>query len=293
MNAYTLHQPPDRGRTSQWMLSAAAIVAAHLTLIAVAVAWYQQASPPGIDMPAIMVDMAPVPAAPTVQPQDLAPGPPMQQAPAAETPRQAEAEQPPEPEQPTAALASEPAPILPQPDVVLPPEAKQPPTREATKPQPYTVESTKSDTAKSEQAKRKPEPVKPKQRSHQPPAPRTTATPKAERQASLTTSAAEGRAAAAAALPSYRDRLAAHLARYKQYPTQAKAAGEQGVAMLSFTVGRHGQVLGSRLARSSGHADLDAETLAMIRRAQPLPSFPPEIAQASLSFTVPVRFSLR
>jgi protein TonB len=63
--------------------------------------------------------------------------------------------------------------------------------------------------------------------------------------------------------------------------------------MLSFTVGRGGQLLGSRLARSSGSAALDAETQAMLRRAQPLPAFPPELPGTSLNFTVPVRFSIR
>jgi protein TonB len=94
-------------------------------------------------------------------------------------------------------------------------------------------------------------------------------------------------------MPAYRDRLAAHLQRFKQYPASARAAGVQGTAMLSFTVGRGGQVLRASLAGSSGHAELDAETLAMIRRAQPLPAFPPEIAQSSLSFTVPIRFAIR
>ena len=36
----------------------------------------------------------------------------------------------------------------------------------------------------------------------------------------------------------------------------------------------------------------DAETMAMIRRAQPLPAFPPEVTQGSMSFTVPVRFAI-
>jgi protein TonB len=94
-------------------------------------------------------------------------------------------------------------------------------------------------------------------------------------------------------MPAYRDRLAAHLQRYKQYPAGARSAGAQGTAMLSFTVGRGGQVLRASLSRSSGHAELDAETLAMIRRAQPLPAFPPEMTQSSMSFTVPVRFAIR
>jgi protein TonB len=31
----------------------------------------------------------------------------------------------------------------------------------------------------------------------------------------------------------------------------------------------------------------------MVRRAQPFPAFPPEMKQASMSFSVPVRFSIR
>ena len=97
----------------------------------------------------------------------------------------------------------------------------------------------------------------------------------------------------AAAIASYNQIVAAHLQRFKQYPAAAKAAGEQGTSRLSFSLGRGGQVLGSRLAGSSGHPALDAETMAMVRRAQPFPAFPPEMKQASMSFNVPVRFSLR
>ncbi|WP_024577135.1 MULTISPECIES: energy transducer TonB [unclassified Afipia] len=129
-----------------------------------------------------------------------------------------------------------------------------------------------------EPVKKKPKPVveKPKKPTENP-APQTTATPRA----------------AQAARASYNGILSAHLQRYKQYPSGAKAAGEQGVAMLSFTVSRTGGVLSARLAKSSGSAALDAETMAMIRRAQPLPSFPPEMTQSSASFTVPVRFFMR
>lgn len=285
MNDYALHETPGRGR-SQWLLSAAAIVVAHFGLIAAAVAWYQQTSPPGVEMPAILVDMAPASAAPALQPQDLAPGPQMQEAPAPqeeakppplssapEAPQQLAEQQQPEP----------PAPVLPKADLVLPQppvtiDRDEPTRREEAKPK---REEVKRDRAKRDQAKAKS------------PAPRTTAAPKAERQTALAASPRAGRAAAAAALPSYRDRLVAHLARYKQYPSTSRAAREQGIAMLSFTVGRGGQVLGTRLARSSGYAALDAETMAMIRRAQPLPSFPSEINQSSLSFTIPVRFSLQ
>lgn len=295
-NAYALHDEPGRGRASQWLASAIAIVAAHLLLIAAALAWYQQAPPPGVEMPAIMVDLSPAPAAPALQPQDLAPGPQMQQA----QPEAERAEQDQRIRQPTALQAQPqdepqvlPVPVAPSPEVALPPRAKQAePAKQPEAPKPAVQRDTpESKRAARDEARRKR--AEPKPESREPPAPRSTAAPRAERQASLQSSPQAGRAAAAAALPSYRDRLAAHLARFKQYPSASKAAGEQGTAMLSFTVGRSGQVLGSRLARSSGHPALDAETMAMIQRAQPLPSFPPEMTQTSLSFTVPVNFSLR
>jgi protein TonB len=124
-----------------------------------------------------------------------------------------------------------------------------------------------------------------------PPAPRTTAPPRAERRAPRASAISSG--ASAAALASYNQRVAAHLQRFKQYPPAAKAAGQQGTSRLSFSISRGGQVLSSRLAGSSGHAALDAETLAMVRRAQPFPAFPPDMKQASMSYNVPIQFSVR
>ena len=89
------------------------------------------------------------------------------------------------------------------------------------------------------------------------------------------------------AMAAYNRRVAAHLQGFKP----ARTAGEQGISRLSFTLGRSGQVLGSRLAGSSGHPTLDSEALAMVRRAQPFPPIPPELKQASISFTVPIKFS--
>jgi hypothetical protein len=39
--------------------------------------------------------------------------------------------------------------------------------------------------------------------------------------------------------------------------------------------------------------DIAARTLAIVRRAQPLPSFPPELSSTSLGFTVLFRLSVR
>ena len=53
------------------------------------------------------------------------------------------------------------------------------------------------------------------------------------------------------------------------------------------------QVLSAGLGGSSGHSALDAETLAMVRRAQPFPAFPADMKQASMPFSAPVAFYIR
>jgi protein TonB len=289
VNAHALHVPTDNAGL-RWTFSAAVILALHAALIAAGIGWYRQPPPTGVEMPAIMIDMAPVSAAPETQPMDVAPGPEMQQA--------DEPTPPPTPEPMAQAPVEEqiaPTPPVEKPEVEAPPERKAEPAPPPPEPAPEPAKVV-PEPPQAKPVPPKPKPVRveaKKKPSETPPAPRTSAPPRAERQGRAAAAATAGAAAAAAALPSYRDRLAAHLQRYKQYPESAKSAGKQGVAMLSFTVGRSGQVLGARLAGSSGVSELDAETMAMIRRAQPLPAFPPEMTQASLSFTVPVRFSIR
>jgi protein TonB len=248
------------------------VVAIHAALIAVGIAWYQQWPAPGVAIPAILIDMAPSSASPPPPSLDVAPGPEMQKADEPEP-------LPPPPEPPTPVEPEQllPTPPQPSPEVTAPPEPKTEPAKLVPEP-------------------KKPEPQKPakklERKPRETPAPQTSAAPAAERQGRAAASAAVG-ASAASAMPAYRDRLAAHLQRFKQYPAAARSAGAQGTAMLSFTVGRGGQVLRASLAGSSGHSELDAETLAMIRRAQPLPAFPPEMTQSSMSFTVPIRFAIR
>jgi protein TonB len=275
MNAFVLHDVSDQAVVRRWGVSSMVIVAAHAALIALFMTSYTQRPTPGIDLPAITLDMAPVTSSPQPTPMDLAPGPVMQQADAS----------PPEETAPQKTVMEEIVPTPPQerPEVAAPLERKPQPT--PPKPEPAKIVP-----------ERKPTPVKPKvvraeakKPSEAPPAPRTTAAPRAERQAP----AASAVSAGAAAVASYRQLVAAHLQRFKQYPPGAKAAGQQGVARVSFTLGRDGQVTASGLSGSSGHAALDAETVAMVRRAQPFPTFPPDVKQASLSFSAPVQFSIR
>ncbi len=275
MNAYALHDTADDAQGLRWSSSAIAIVALHAAVIALAISWYRPLTPPGITLPAIMVDMSPVTSAPQTTQLDLAPGPVMQQADAS-PPEAAKQE----------AVEEQIAPTPPQekPEVVAPPEQKQ-----ATPPKPEPAKVT---------PEQKPTPVKPKvtrteakKPTEAAPAPRTTASPRAERQAQAASAVSSG--ASAAAVASYKQMVAAHLQRFKQYPSSAKAAGQQGTARVSFTLSRSGGVISAGLGGSSGHSALDAETLAMVRRAQPFPAFPSDVKQSSMSFSAPVAFYIR
>ena len=284
INAYALHDPRAPRGVGRWGAAALVVAAIHIGLVALAIAWYTRAQPPGVSSPAILIDMSPDAASPEPAQMDVAPGPTMQKAdtPAAE----AQPAPPPEPEKPVVEQIA-PTPPQDKPEVVAPTEAKPEPTPLEVKPPEPAKDIPKPPTP----VKPKPVQAAPQRPSERPPAPRTTAAPKAEKRAPAAAAAPSG-ASSAAAQASYRQLLAAHLQRFKQYPAAAKSSGQQGVSMLSFTVSRGGSVVSSRIAGSSGHAALDAETMAMIRRAQPLPAFPAGITQGSLSFTVPIRYSL-
>ena len=97
-------------------------------------------------------------------------------------------------------------------------------------------------------------------------------------------------AAGAGDIATFRSRVAGKLASSKRYPDAAKSRGATGVAIVSFRIDGSGNATGISLAKSSGHADLDAETLAMVRRASPFPPPPPG---AQTTFSAPVNYNLR
>jgi periplasmic protein TonB len=92
---------------------------------------------------------------------------------------------------------------------------------------------------------------------------------------------------------SWQTLLVKQLERFKTYPGAARDRGEQGVVELAFTVDRNGHVLSRHVIASSGHPDLDAEALAVVERAQPLPAFPAGMSQSQLDVNWKLRFSLR
>jgi protein TonB len=217
----------------------------------------------------------------------------------------------PEPEQTTAWVA-EPEP-LPSPTVEPVASAPESPPAVAPPPEPPRAEpplAAKPAEPRIAEAplprpkpRRPPEPAKPIESA--PPAQRpnravareeTPETPPAEVMDSRTSAAAMAAPAPPAAAPrvdmSYERVVLARLERHKEYPRAARLKGIQGRALLRLRVTRDGRIAEARIAEGSGSEALDAATLEMARRADPLPPLPPEFPGAVADFIVPVAFSL-
>ncbi len=99
-------------------------------------------------------------------------------------------------------------------------------------------------------------------------------------------------------LPAAHDRDAANyqvvvgslLERAKKFPESARKRGAKGIAKIGFAIDESGGVAGVSLLRSSGQDDLDAEGIALVRRASP---FPPPPAGAKRAFAIEVAFGSR
>jgi protein TonB len=208
--------------------------------------------------PVVMVELAPLSVSPPAPDNDLAPGPLQTQT---ESQEQVSREMKPEQKEPEIKRDPDET-IAPNPTVVLPPPVPEP------SPQPQEVAQPE-----------------PKEAAPVPTAPPSVTVPDEHAAAP-----AVGRVPRpdAAAIATWQKQLMAHLERYKRFPPQAR--GEHGVTNLAFTIDRRGRLVSLRIIRGSGVAILDEETLAMMRRAQPLPVPPVDIADAQLSFTVPIRY---
>ncbi len=102
-----------------------------------------------------------------------------------------------------------------------------------------------------------------------------------------------GSGAGAKGSANYYGKLASWLNRHKRYPSRARRLRQEGTVKVLFTIDRRGRLLSHRIVASSGHALLDQEVKAMLKRASPLPAFPAGMSQSKLTLTVPIRFNLR
>lgn len=208
---------------------------------------------------AIAIDMAPEPVATPSPPTDAPPGP-----------QQTISESDPSPVDP-AKLEAPPAPV-PHPPIPVPKPEK-----------PLKIVKKKKPTVNL----KKPVPDK------TPPAEKTTAPPTSKAPPAQTQAAPiEGSSSSHASQSptTWQGALLARLEKYKRYPAEAMSAHQEGTPNLHFTMDRKGHVLSAHIEKSSGHSLLDSEALALVRRAEPLPSPPDSVGGDSITLTVPIEF---
>lgn len=85
----------------------------------------------------------------------------------------------------------------------------------------------------------------------------------------------------------YRNILLTHIARYRRTLTN----GAVGTVEIRFVLDRNGGVLNAWVATSSGEAMLDAEALAAVRRAAPMPGIPAALPDR-VDITLPIDFEI-
>ncbi|NVO17960.1 MAG: energy transducer TonB, partial [Rhodoplanes sp.] len=88
----------------------------------------------------------------------------------------------------------------------------------------------------------------------------------------------------------YPGRVAAHLARFKRFPAEARTHGGNGAATVRFVLDGGGRVSSVALVSGSGNPALDRESVEVVRRASPFPA-PPD--GRPHDFTQPIRFNVR
>lgn len=268
----------------RWAVCFVIVLGVHATAAATLLTRWEPDDEPVAGGPAILIDLAPVAAAPEAPPNEAAPGPQQMQA---AQPSVTEPVDRPEPEKPqvTAAVTPTEEPPVektepPTPPVETPPLPETPPAvADVVLPPPRPPQRA------AEQ----------KQRRHQRRlADLDSAPPKVERRSPHAVAPAPGAASRnPSAVPNWKSELVARLQRYKRYPSEAQARGEQGVAHLAFSVDRNGGVHNAHIVRSSGSSLLDHATLDLIARAAPLPAPPPEVRGAQISIVVPINYNLR
>jgi protein TonB len=89
----------------------------------------------------------------------------------------------------------------------------------------------------------------------------------------------------------WKKELMAHLNKHLRYP--ARRTLKSAEILVGFALDRTGHVLSASIVKGSGDPVFDAAALAMIRRSDPVPQPPPQVADEGLNFTLPVIFRVR
>lgn len=279
---------------TRWLGAGAFVLMAHAAGAYALHASVPEMVPDGEPPAAIMMELDPVPQAPEVEEDSVAPS-----AEASQNPDEAEVEPdepveqveevtPEEPvEEPQEVAEAEPVeevtpevPEAPKPEVVLPKKVEQPKKVEKKEPKP-------------EKPKEKPKPKEKAKKTQKAEQTQAASAPQINAQNSSRVAANANRQSSASAGVSsakWQSKVQAHLERKKR-SAQRKLRGEKGIVQIAFVIDATGNVLSARIAGSSGNPQIDQAALGAVKAASPVPAPPPAMAAARIPFQVPFKFN--
>ena len=94
-------------------------------------------------------------------------------------------------------------------------------------------------------------------------------------------------------IESYSTTVTKAISKQKRYPRIAQMRGWQGEIIAILEIDGQGNLITSKIEKTSGFKILDKEVIAMIKRATPLPAPPMELKSKILKINVPISFKLQ
>ena len=94
-------------------------------------------------------------------------------------------------------------------------------------------------------------------------------------------------------MESYSTTITKAISKQKRYPRIAQMRGWQGEIIAILEIDGKGNLITSKIDKTSGFKILDKEVIAMIKRASPLPAPPLELQSKVLTINVPISFKLQ
>jgi periplasmic protein TonB len=83
------------------------------------------------------------------------------------------------------------------------------------------------------------------------------------------------------------------IANAKTYPSKARDKGKQGKTLVSFQIGKGGEIIKLLIESSSGHKILDEAARMAVSNAEPFPLIPEKLNKQFAFLELPISFVLR
>jgi TonB family protein len=91
----------------------------------------------------------------------------------------------------------------------------------------------------------------------------------------------------------YTTKIRQMIANAKTYPSKARDKGKQGKALVSFKIGKGGEIIKLLIESSSGHEVLDEAARMAVSNAEPFPPIPEKLNKQFAFLELPISFILR